>query len=97
MGRVEHYLSSEAKEYRPPLDATADFIERFKSPLGMELLGTVDWLIRREAISPNVEDVKAGLGKWRGGGGAGVRKLRLFDSRLIRLALDRLDVRRPDA
>ncbi len=97
MGRVELYLSSEAKEYRPPLDATADFIEGFESPLGMELLGTVDWLIRREAISPNVEDVKAGLGKWRGGRGAGVRKLRLFDSRLIRLALDRLDVRRPDA
>ena len=90
MDRLELYLTTEAKEYRASLAATADLIEGFESPLGMELLGTVDWLLRREATPPNVEDIKAGLRRWRGGAGAGARKLKLFDDRLIGLALDRL-------
>jgi O-acetyl-ADP-ribose deacetylase (regulator of RNase III) len=90
MHRVELYIATEAKEYQAPLDATAELIEGFESPLGMELLGTVDWLIRRDATPPNVEDIRAGLRTWPGGKGAGARKLKLFDDRLIGIALDRL-------
>src|SRR5713101_75800 len=88
--RVALYLNSEAKTYRPALDATAALINGFESPLGMELLGTVDWLLHREQIPPRLAYIKNGLKRWRGGAGAGARKLKLFDDRLIALALDRL-------
>jgi hypothetical protein len=90
MDRVALYLNSEAKAYRPALDATAALIEGFESPFGMELLGTVDWLLNHERIPPQLDDIRRGLRRWRGGAGAGARKLKLFDDRLITLALDRL-------
>jgi O-acetyl-ADP-ribose deacetylase (regulator of RNase III) len=93
MDRVRVYLASEAKSYQPPLDSTSALIEGFESPLGMELLGTVDWLLHRERVAPHPEDIKEGLRRWRGGEGAGERKLKLFNDRLINLALDRLSSR----
>jgi O-acetyl-ADP-ribose deacetylase (regulator of RNase III) len=90
MDRVRVYLASEAKMYGPPLDSTSALIRGFESPLGMELLGTVDWLLHHGRVSPRPEDIKEGLRKWRGGKGAGERKLRLFSDRLINMALDRL-------
>jgi O-acetyl-ADP-ribose deacetylase (regulator of RNase III) len=90
MDRVGVYLSSESKMYQPPLDATSALIEGFESPLGMELLGTVDWLLHRKRIPPRVDEIREGLKRWEGGVGAGARKLKLFDDRLIGLALDRL-------
>ena len=36
------------------LDRTAAWIDGFESPLGLELLATVDWLIEREDCSPTV-------------------------------------------
>lgn len=86
--RVTVYLRSAAKEYQPALDATTALIDGFESPLGLELLGTVDWLVHREKIAPNISDVKAGLSKWPGG--ASDRKLKLFDDRLVELAIQRL-------
>jgi hypothetical protein len=56
----------------------------------MELLATVDWLIVREGRRPDLSDIKAGLREWPGGADAGVRKLRLFDDRMLLLAIDRL-------
>jgi O-acetyl-ADP-ribose deacetylase (regulator of RNase III) len=89
--RVTTYLTSpEAKIFRPALEATAQLIDGFESPLGMELLATVDWLIQHEGVKPVVADIKVGLGKWPGGRSAAARKQRLFDDRLIGLALDRL-------
>jgi O-acetyl-ADP-ribose deacetylase (regulator of RNase III) len=90
MERVALYLNSEAKAYRPAVNATAAVIDGFESPLGMELLGTVDWLLHHEKIPPQVSNIRTGLRRWPGGSGAGVRKLKLFDDRLITLALDRL-------
>ena len=87
--RVAAYLSSEAKSYRPALEATAETIDGFESPLGMELLGTVDWLLKA-GTQPNVDAVRTGLEDWPGGAKAGERKRRLFDDRLIGLALGRL-------
>jgi O-acetyl-ADP-ribose deacetylase (regulator of RNase III) len=86
--KVKVYLRSAAKEYQPALDATAELIDGFESPLGLELLSTVDWLIHHEKIDPNTEAIKLGLSKWPGG--AGERKLKLFDERLIELAVRRL-------
>lgn len=87
---VSLYLSSEAKSYLDALKATAELIDGFESPLGMELLATVDWLVRYEGVEMKANAVKAGLRKWPGGPGAADRKMRIFDDRLIDLAVERI-------
>jgi len=72
------------------LDRTAKRIDGFESPLGMELLATVDWLIQRESCEPSLTGIRAGLGRWPAGQAAAERKLGLFNDRLIGLALHRL-------
>lgn len=89
--RVDLYLKQDAtKILLRVLDLTAKRIDGFESPLGMELLATVDWLIEREHVEPTVQGVRAGLRKWPAGEPAAERKLRLFDDRILMLALDRL-------
>ncbi len=75
---------------RAILDRTAERIDGFESPLGMELLSTVDWLIEREQCELNVSSIREGLSRWPAGQAA-QRKQRLFDDRLIELALARLE------
>lgn len=86
---VAAYLRSTAKAYLEPLERTARLIAGFESPLGMELLATVDWLLSRCGAQPNVNAVRDGLRSWPGDG-AGARKLRLFDDRMLALAIDRI-------
>lgn len=88
---VQAYLKTEAKPYEQALEYTASLIDGFESPYGMELLATVDWLLSREGVQPTVPAVREGLQRWPEG--AGERKLRLFDDRAIRIALDRLTAR----
>ena len=83
------YLLSQGRRYGPLVDWTTNLIRGFESPLGMELLATVDWLLQKEAAEPHVSSVMEGIGSW-GPAGAGRRKRRIFDDRLIRIALDRL-------
>jgi O-acetyl-ADP-ribose deacetylase (regulator of RNase III) len=95
--RVAAFLTTpDAKTYRSTLEETAAVINGFESPLGMELLATVDWLLSRQQAEPSLSSVKSALGRWPGGEGAGERKLRLFDDRLIALALERLAPTRPN-
>ena len=51
---------------------------------------TVDWLLSMGSSKPTLESVRAGLRSWLGGRSAGEQKLRLFDDRLMSLALARL-------
>ena len=85
--RLAVYLQSEAKRYLPAIDWAARTIRGFESPLGMELLATVDWLLQKEGTAPNVAAVRQGLKQW---GNGSDRKLRIFDDRLLGLALERL-------
>lgn len=90
--KVEEYLRSEkAREYLPALEATGKLIDGFESPLGMELLSTVDWLITEGGRRADVNSVREGLSKWTGGESSARRKQQLFDDRLLQLALDRLN------
>jgi hypothetical protein len=82
--------SSEARPYAEALEETDALIDGFQSPLGMELLATVDWLVRRENCPLEVTAIKQALAQWPGGADAGERKLRLFDDRLLALACRRL-------
>ncbi|KER66366.1 Appr-1-p processing protein [Burkholderia cepacia] len=87
---VQTYLKSEAKAYTQALEFTAALIDGFESPFGLELLATVDWLLAREGVAPNVRAVREGLRHWRGGPDAAMRKDRLFDDRALGIALERL-------
>jgi O-acetyl-ADP-ribose deacetylase (regulator of RNase III) len=91
MEKIALYIRTEAKPYLGALDATANLIEGFESPLGMELLATIDWLLHRMHVEPTVHAIRASLGEWTGGEEAGARKLKLFNNRMIGLALSRLE------
>ncbi len=89
--RVSAYLKSgEAQAFEKTLEETAKLIDGFESPLGLELLATVDWLIYRENHDPRRDSIRAALGAWPGGDQAGRRKERLFNDRLVDAALERL-------
>jgi hypothetical protein len=89
--RVAAFLKpTEAKQFLRALDDTTSLIDGFESPLGLELLSTVDWLLNHDGAEPTVEGVKKGLQSWLGGGEVSQRKLQLFDDGLIDLALSRL-------
>jgi O-acetyl-ADP-ribose deacetylase (regulator of RNase III) len=88
--RVATFLNSEAKRYLPALDATEEIIDGFQSPLGMELLATVDWLLQQKGTQPTVPAIREALKTWPGGEQSAERKLNLFDDRLLGLALDRV-------
>ncbi len=88
---VQAFLTTDdAREYRRPLERSDILIDGFQSPLGMELLATVDWLLFKEDVQPNIPALQAGLRKWPAGVDAGARKVRLFNEHLLGLALDRL-------
>ncbi|MBI4470500.1 MAG: macro domain-containing protein [Acidobacteria bacterium] len=88
---VAEYLTGDsARLYQPALEATSEIIDGFESPLGMELLATVDWLLHKRGCPATVGDVKKGLESWPGGSTASRRKLKLFDDRALSLALARL-------
>lgn len=80
----------ESKTLKQILDLTSKRIDGFESPLGMELLATVDWLMERQHREPTVESILTGLREWPAGEAAAERKLRLFDDRLIGLAIEQL-------
>ena len=89
--RVELYLkSSEASMYLPALEATDELIDGFQSPLGMEALATVDWLIVREGAEPTLSGIRQGIRNWPAGAAHAHRKEKLFTDRLLQLALERL-------
>ncbi len=86
---VQAFLRSEAKAYTVALEEAAALIDGFESPFGMELLSTVDWLISRENVQPTVQAVREGISRWPNAGAA-ERKTKLFDDRVIGIALERL-------
>jgi O-acetyl-ADP-ribose deacetylase (regulator of RNase III) len=73
------------------LDLTSKLIDGFESPLGMELLATVDWLIQCEHAEPTLSGIRSALRRWPAREAAAERKLRLFNDRLLQLALDRFN------
>jgi len=88
---VQTYLKgAEAKPYARALESTSWLIDGFQSPLGMELLSTVDWLISKEGCIADLDCIKSCLNRWPGGARAAQRKQKLFDDRLLGLALERL-------
>ncbi|MFD0937306.1 type II toxin-antitoxin system antitoxin DNA ADP-ribosyl glycohydrolase DarG, partial [Methylobacterium trifolii] len=88
--RVALYLKSEGKDYLGALEVTTSLIDGFESPYGMELIATVHWLMHREGIEPTVPAMMHGIKHWPGGSGSAARKARIFDERVVGLALERV-------
>ncbi len=89
--RLELYLkSNEARAYVPAIEAADELIDGFQSPLGIEALATVDWLIVREGAEPTLQGIRNGIRNWPAGAVHAQRKERLFTDRLLELALERL-------
>lgn len=86
----EFLFNGAARRYLPALERTADVIDGFESPLGMELLGTVDWLLNRENCAATVAALREGLTRWPGGRDAAQRKQKLFTDEWLALAINRL-------
>jgi O-acetyl-ADP-ribose deacetylase (regulator of RNase III) len=84
------YLNSTDRSVLQAIDETEALIDGFQSPLGLELLATVDWIVNVDGVEPTLEAVRDAVGQWPGGNGSAERKARLFPDRLIQLALERL-------
>jgi len=87
--------SDAARAYLPALASATRVIDGFESPLGLEVLATVDWLLVHDRVRPTRVAVKAAAHHWPGGRSAAARKVRLFDDRRIDLAVRRLVGRGP--
>lgn len=87
---VELYLKTEAKQFLTVLEKVEDVIGGFESPLNLELLSTVDWLVSHSNVSCDVGSIRSAILDWPGGAGSGQRKYRLFDERLVSIAVERL-------
>lgn len=88
--QLKAYLESEGKEYLPALELASKIIAGFESPYGLELLTTVYWLLNCEHCEPTVHDVMVGIKSWPAGPKWASRKVRLFNKRNVRIALERL-------
>lgn len=88
--RVELYLRTEALSYLPAIEATDRLIDGFQSPLGMEVLATVDWLVTCENAEPTLAGIREGIKNWPAGSEPASRKERLFSDTLLELAIKRL-------
>jgi O-acetyl-ADP-ribose deacetylase (regulator of RNase III) len=88
---LAYLKSGAAKAFLPVLDWSRRIIDGFESPLGMELLATVDWLVHRENADATVKGIMAALRDWPAGKLAGQRKLKIFDERLVAVALHQLN------
>ncbi|ARU58610.1 macro domain protein [Oleiphilus messinensis] len=87
---VQTYLKSEASQYVDALEKTCTLIDGFESPYGMELLSTVDWLLKEGNYEPTLESIQRGLKEWPAGKPWSDRKVRLFEPKHIAFALNRL-------
>lgn len=87
---VALFMKTEGKVHLPAVEATSDLIDGFESPLGMELLATVDWLVTEMGATPSVSAIKENLLSWPGGKASADRKLLLFEDRIVEIALDAL-------
>lgn len=81
------YLAHEGASYAPALTLATEMIHGFESPYGLELLSTVDWLVQREGVAPNVQAIRLGLEKWPAGEDWARRKAHLFGERIVEVAL----------
>jgi O-acetyl-ADP-ribose deacetylase (regulator of RNase III) len=85
-----YFATSEGAPFVEAVNRTDELIDGFQSPLGMEALATVDWMLQRENAEPTLSGIREALHRWPAGEEAAARKERLFTDKLLQAALDRL-------
>jgi len=87
------YLQTgECAPYLDVIEKADRLIDGFQSPLGMEALATVGWLVVREQVQAQLEGVRKGIEAWKAGAEAAQRKQRLFTDKLLDTAINRFAV-----
>ena len=68
LDEIEKYLaehSAQIEQYNSRLEKVKKLIVGFESPLGMELLATIHWLVKHEAVSPkNPDEIISKIQSW---------------------------------
>jgi O-acetyl-ADP-ribose deacetylase (regulator of RNase III) len=85
---ADYFRRSEGAAYVEVIEQTDNLIDGFQSPLGMEALATVDWLLTHEKAEPKITGIRTALNRWPTDGAA-ERKQRLFSDKLLQAALER--------
>jgi len=85
-----YFVTAPGAAYVNAVSATDNLIDGFQSPLGMEALATVDWLIQRESAVPTLAGIRNGLARWSHGPEAASRKMKLFTDKLLVAGIERL-------
>lgn len=84
MARGNHH------EYAAALEDTLQLIEGFESPLGMELLATIDWLTHCENVEYDLDSIRSAIADWPAGTTAAKRKQKLFSDHMLNVAIQHL-------
>jgi O-acetyl-ADP-ribose deacetylase (regulator of RNase III) len=85
-----YFVTSDGAPFVEAVNKTDQLIDGFQSPLGMEALTTVDWLLERQHAEPTLIGIRQALNQWPGGEGAAIRKQRLFSDKLLDASIERL-------
>jgi O-acetyl-ADP-ribose deacetylase (regulator of RNase III) len=90
-GRLSAYfLTSEGAPFVEAVNKSDELIDGFQSPLGMEAIATVDWLLHRQHAEPTLPGIRKALEKWPAGPEAAARKAKLFSDRLLQASINQL-------
>ncbi|BAM04952.1 type II toxin-antitoxin system antitoxin DNA ADP-ribosyl glycohydrolase DarG [Phycisphaera mikurensis] len=85
----EWFGAGQGFHYREAVEATDALIDGFQSPLGLEALATVGWLLDEEGVEPSLAAVREGIARWPAGPAAAERKAGLFGDHLLEAAIRR--------
>ena len=72
------------------IDQADKLIDGFQSPLGMEALATVGWILDHHSVERTVAGIRESINQWPTAGAA-ARKQRIFSDKLLQAALDRFN------
>ena len=86
---VAYLGTADGSTFADAIEQTDALVDGFQSPLGMETLATVGWLLDHESAVPTVAGIRAALSGWPTSGAA-ERKQRLFGDDLLQAAITRL-------
>ncbi len=74
--------------YKEQSKKVQNFIEGYETPMALELLATVHWLINEENIKPEFNAIKNGIAHWGNNKeNWGTRKLKFFTDDMINIAI----------